>query len=355
MKKILALILIMCVSVQAEKVRVSYLFMHRSVGLAVVTGCFPPSYRNIREVLDTMTVFNQADTARIVFRSYNLNYGVQGDTCLSDTVFSGQCMEDYNNLFRGYDWELQEREKVIIYPPGNFSPQLANVFQYPNKENQTFWNVFRQHTIPYPGGRSVTEKYNLVLVKQPYIVWRDATPARMESLKSYYRAIRDTVANHPEINYCFVLGTPLAFQTGGDDDFDSDTLKARYVYNFASWFASDSFFTHTNTGPYRNLWKWDSYRPLCETSPGNSQRYCLKNDYWIGPNGQSHLNPAGAMALQDNMIAFLRQATADILAQRTPSGRPSRTEIDLKIKAFREGTASLPEVLDLIERYNSGG
>ncbi len=341
MKKIMVLMLMSFVAAQAGEVRVSYLFMHRSVGLATVSGCFPPYNRNIREALDTMTVVNQADTARIVFRSYNLNYGAMGDTCLSDTTYFGECGENYNNVFRGYDWELQEREKIIIYPPGDYSPQLTSVFQYPNKENQVFWNVFKQHRIPYGGGDSATEKYNLVMVKSPYIVWRDATPARMESLKSYFRAIRDSVANHPEINFCFVLGTPLAFQSGGDDDFDSDTLKARYVYNLASWFASDSFFTHTNTGPYKNLWKWDSYRPLCETSPDSSNRYCLKNAYWAGAGGQSHLSFAGAIVMQDNMIAFIRQATADILAQRSTPGRPSRTDIDMKIKSLSRGHRDL--------------
>ena len=354
MKKILILILLTAVSASANKVRVSYIFMHRSVGIEIVSGCFPPFNRNIREVLDTMTVFNQADTARIVFRSYNLNY-LQGDSCLSDTVFYGNCYENYNNLFRGYNWENFDREKVMIYPPGLASPMLSEVFQVPNKENQDFWTVFRQHRIPYPGGDSVTEKYDLVMVKNPYIVWRMPTQQRMNALKGFYRAIRDTVANHPEINFCFVFGTPLNFSVG-IDSFGGDTAAAKLVYEAAAWFASDSFFTHTNTGPYRNVWKIDTYRPLCETSPDSVNRYCLKNAYWAGPSAQSHLSPLGAIVAQDTVLAFLRRATADILELRggTPP-RPSRTEIDLIIKAFREGNATLSEVLDLISRYNSGG
>jgi hypothetical protein len=353
---IVSIVILLAAAAQGERARVSYIFMHRSVGLEAVTGCFYPYNRNIRSVLDTMTVFNGADTARIVFRSYNLNYGVLGDTCLSDTVWYGDCWEDYNNLFRGYDWELQEREKMIIYPPGNYSPTLLSVFQFPDKENQIFWNVFREHQIPYPGGVYVSEKYDLVMVKPPYIVWRDPSPARMDSLRSYYRAVRDSVANHPEINFCFVFGTPLCLDNGGLDSFRGDTVAAHLVYNAASWFASDSFFTHTTDGPYRNVWKIDTYTPLCETSPDSANRYCLKNAYWAGYSYQSHLSAAGALAMQDTLISFIRRATLDILIQRGGGeNRPSRGEIDRKIKEFRDGTATLPEVLDLIERYNSGG
>jgi len=348
----LTLLFMVCVESMATETRVSYIFMHRSVGLEAVTGCLPPYYRNIREVLDTMNVFSGSDTARIVFRSYNLNYGVMGDTSLSDTVWYGDCWEDYNNLYRGYDWELQEREKIIIYTPGNYSPTLINVFQYPNRENQVFWNVFKQHEIPYPGGVYVTEKYDLVMVKSPYIIWRFPSPARMDSLRSYFRAVRDSVANNPELNYCFVFGTPLSFMSDG---FDGDTLEARLVYYAARWFASDSFFTHSNDGPYRNVWKLDTYTPLCETSPDSANRYCLKNLYWAGPNNQSHLSPVGALAMQDTLLSFIRRATMDILIQRGGENRPSRGEIDRKIKEFREGTATLPDVLELIERYNSGG
>jgi hypothetical protein len=338
----------------ATEQRVSFIFMHRSVGLEAVSGCFQEPYnRNIREVLDTMTVINDPDSARIVFRSYNLNYGVMGDTCLSDTVYYGDCRENYNNYFRGYDWELQEREKAIIYPPGVYSPMLTNVFQAPDRENQTFWNVFRQHVIELGPGVNVTERYDLVMVKNPYIVWRDPTQARIDALKSYYRALRDSVANNPEINFCFVLGTPLAFQTGGDDDFDGDTTRAKLMYNFARWFASDSFFTHSNSGPYRNVWKLDTYSPLCETSPDSSNRYCLRSQYWAGSSAQSHLSAMGALAMQDVMINFIRLATSEILSLR--SGRPSRGEIDRKILDFREGRATESEVLELIEQYNNGG
>jgi hypothetical protein len=303
-------------------------------------------------VLDTVTVFNQADTARIVFRSYDLNYLI-GDSCLSDTVSVGNCNENYNNIFHGYDWELEEREKMIIYPPGSYSPTLANVFQVPDKENQVFWDVFKQHRIPVGGGDSVTEKYDLVMVKHPYIIWRDPTSARMDNLKGFYGAVRDTIVNHPELNFCFVFGSPLAFQTSGEDDFRGDTLLAKLVYEAAGWFASDSFFTHSNSGLYKNVWKVDTYRPLCETSPDSANRYCLKSSYWAGPSAQSHLSAAGAFVMQETLISFIRQATADILSLR--SGRPSRTDIDLKIKAFREGNATLPEVLDIIALYNSGG
>lgn len=354
MRKIILIILLLTISAQANRVRVSFLFIHRSVGLTAVSGCLAPYYRNIRSVLDTMVVANGADTALIVFRSYDLNY-VDGDTCLSDTVFYDQCDEVRNHYFSGYGWELEDREKVLDYPPNIDSPCLTNVFQFPNKENQSFWNVFKTHTIPVGPGRSITEKYDLVIVKAPYICWRTPTVARMESLKVYYQAIRDTIVNHPEINYCFAFGTPQSLISDGLDNFGGDTSQARLVYDAASWFAGGGFFTHANSGAYKNLWKWDSYRPLCETSPDSANRYCLKNDYWAGYENQSHLSADGAIAMQNSLIAFLWQATMDIMIQRAgPPQRPTRADIDRKIRDFRAGNASLQEVLSLIALYNGG-
>lgn len=352
MKKAILLLLLLPLTVSATERRVSFLFMHRSVGLQAVTNCGGPSGpRNIRAVLDTMTVTSGQDTARIVFRDYNLNYFL-GDTCLSDTIHFSGCGQDYLQSFRGYNWENSDREKIIHFAPGGYSDMLMNVFQQAGRQDSAYWNVFREHTVPYGGGGNALEKYDLVMVKNPYIIWKAPTQARVDAAKSFYMAVRDTIANHPEINFCFVFGTPLALNTSGGDDFGGDTLAARLIYQLAQWFDSDAFFRRDNNGPYRNLWKLNTYTSLCETSPDSPNRYCLKTAYWAGSGAQSHLSNLGAEVMQDTLIAFVRRATADIMG--VPPGRPTRADIDRKIKEFREGRASEQEVLDLIQQYNRG-
>ena len=148
------------------------------------------------------------------------------------------------------------------------------------------------------------------------------------------------------------MGTPLALNTGSSDDFQGDTSMARIVYDLATWFDSDDFFTHSNSGTYKNVWKWNSYHPMCETAEGSANRYCLKTEYWAGSSNQSHLSSAGQQWMQENLVAFIRNAAQDLLALK--SDVVSRRDIDLMIKAFSEGNATEQEVSDLIRQYNTG-
>jgi len=359
MKKIILLLILLCATATAEKVRVSILFIHYSVGLSAVVNCQGDA-GNIRNTLDTMTVSVDADTARIVFRTYNINFD-HLDRALCDTVsvWSGAdwCyIED--KISTGFDYHMQGggiSNRNRIFDPEWYSPLLVNLFQKPNKEDSVFWYPFVSHQIPYDTGGDITEHYDLVIFKNPYIVWKDFTPAKTDSIKSWYQIVRDSVVNHPEINVAFAMGTPLAYQTGSDEDFDSDTTLSKMVYELATWFASDSFVTHGNleTDAHRNVWTADFYRPMCETGAGAYNRYCLKDEYWAGSGAQSHLGSVGAAAMQVELVDFIRNATEDILIQR--SGVITRRDVDKKILDFREGQADLQETIDLIEQYNSGG
>jgi hypothetical protein len=216
------------------------------------------------------------------------------------------------------------------------------------------WDVFRNHQVYTDAANlsaRVWERYDMVIIKQPYLCWTDFTQARADMIKGWYRAIRDSVANHPEINFVASFGSPLTFLESGSMDFQGDTTMARLVYRLANWFR-DSLVNVPGAPTVPNFWAFDSYTPLCETAAGAQNRYCLKNEYWAGATAQSHLSAAGAAEGQDNLIAIIRQATQQILTTR--SGVVTRQDIDLKIKAFREGTATAQEVVDLINRYNSG-
>ncbi|MCP4580788.1 MAG: hypothetical protein GY839_04175 [candidate division Zixibacteria bacterium] len=359
MKKIIFVLIALCATVMAEEVRVGILFIHYSVGNSAVVNCQGEA-GNIRNTLDTMTVSVGADTARIVLRTYNMNFD-HLDRALCDTVcvWSGAdwCyIED--KISTGFDYNLQGggvSNRNRIFDAEWYSPILDNLFQKPFKEDSVFWYPFTEHQIPYDNGGNVTELYDLVIFKNPYIIWQDFTQAKADSIRSWYQIVRDSVVNHPEINVAFAMGTPLSYQTGSDADFDSDTSLSKIVYNLANWFASDSFVVHSNLdgAAHKNVWTADFYRPMCETGAGAYNRYCLRDDYWAGSGGQSHLSSVGAAALQVEIIDFIRSATEDILIQR--SGMITRRDIDRKILDFREGQADQQEVLDLIEQYNSGG
>jgi len=355
MKKAIVFIAMLSLPAFGEQVRVSVMFVHYSVGSQIVRGdCYDDEYNdNIREALDTTHVVVANDTARIVFRSYHMNYDA-AHTPLSDTLHGtgqGGCSEVY---FQNYHYNLNSPfNRTIIWSSwdgqtNQYAGLLKYMFQIPNKEDSSFWRIFGPHSVPGAGGDSVTENYDLIIVKNPYACWAHMTTAQSDSIKKFYRAVRDSLVNHPEINFAFALGTP--HRLGGDD---VDTVQAKITYQLATWFASDSFFTHSNNGPYQNIWKWDSYRHMCELSPGVPNRYCLKTEYWLPGDASSHLSNLGADVEQDSLIAFIARAAEDILYQRT--GIVTRQDIDRKIKSYREGNATLEEVLDLIARYNEGG
>ncbi len=340
---------------RAAKERVSVLFIHYSVGTTIVQGyCWDPQYhRNITETLDTMTITVSADTADIVFRSYRMNDEGMGSP-LSDTLpgsaENGCAFNRFSNF--GYDFYSGNNNRMRIWNSNTgfsgdaFAGIIDQFFNRPNKEDSVFWKIFKTHNVPSGFPDSVTEVggYDLIIVKNPYACWFQMTQAQADSIKVLYQTLRDSIANHPEINVGLAFGTPLIL---GHEV--SDSSQAKITYELAAWFDSDSYFTHTNTGPYKNVWKWNSYHPLCETS-AVTHRYCLKPEYQGG--GGSHLSLHGASVAQESLVTFIREAVEDILIQR--AGVVTRQEIDSKIKEFREGSASESDVSNLIEQYSEG-
>lgn len=361
LKKLLPLtlaVLMVAGSLAARTQRVSIIFIHYSTGTIIVDGyCWGDTWRrNITETLDTATVTYGIDTARIVFHSYRLNNDA-GYSALSDTLpgsdENGCAFDRFSNFT--YDLVTSHYNRMRIWnSDGGFSGKdyaglLEHFFNVPNKEEQQFWKLFKTHNTPSSFTDSVTEEngYDLVIIKNPYACWAYMTQAQADSIRVLYEAVRDSIANHPEINIALAFGTPLRL---GTQVFDSS--QAKITYNLATWFASDSFFTHSNTGPYKNLWKWDSYRLYCEMSPDSVNRYCLKNAYY--GDGDSHPNPQlGATTGQESLIAFIRNATSDILIQRSNDTTVTRSDIDRKIREFQRGQAAEEDVLALIRQYNS--
>jgi len=313
-------------SAMAEKERVSVLFIHYSVGTGMTMGyCWDPNInKNITIALDTSNVTVGSDTADIVFHSYRIND--EGSlSSLSDTTYGDNYGCGFNR-FSGFTYDLLVGRRVKIWNSwtGMSGDAFAGIIDYffnrPNKEDSTFWKMFRTHKTPSQFPDSVTEVngYDLVIIKNPYACWYQMTQAQADSIKVLYQVLRDSIVNHPEINVALAFGTPLRLGHVDAGDIQlSDTTTAKITYNLASWFASDQFFTHDNNGTYKNIWKWDSYRPLCEM--GNVEnKYCLNLDYYAG-DGASHLNIPGYSVAQDSLVAFIKRATADILVQRSGS------------------------------------
>ncbi len=298
----------------AEKTRVSIMFIHYSVGNQIVYDgyCAYGYDRPLGETLDTTIVSYGKDTARIVFRDYNMNYWATGP--LSDTVITCEGAVRIDNF--NYDLNSPQYNRMKIWNSWDgihdqYAGILKEFFNVPDKENQPFWTMFSQHDIPGVNGGTVSEKYDLIIIKNPFACWAYMTPAQADSIRTFYKIVRDSIANHPEMNICLAFGTPRVLY----DTFE-DSAQAKLTYNLATWFASDSFFTHTNDGQYKNLWKYDSYRFLCETSPDSVNRYCLKSAYSAAP-GDSHLSLEAARISQDSLIAFIKRATRDILIQKS--------------------------------------
>ncbi len=350
---------------QAAQQRVSILFIHYSVGTQITQGyCWNPIYRrNIIETLDTITVVVSSDTADIVFRSYRMNNEGAGNP-LSDTLPGAGDHGCAFDRFSGFEYDFYgaNYNRMRIWNSDNgfsgdaFAGLIDQFFNVSGKESMLFWKMFTTHQVPsgFPDSVTETDGYDLVIIKNPFACWAQMTAAQSDSIKVLYRAVRDSIVNHPEINVVLAFGTPLVV---GPEQADSS--MGRITYQLATWFASDSFFTHDNSGTCRNIWKWDSYRGLCEMSPDSSNRYCLKRQYSVSPGGgDSHLSHAGCTAAQESMVGFIRLAVTDLLIQRSAEpGLPSpqqRLEIDRKINDFRIGAATEQEVLELIAGYNTG-
>ena len=343
MKKVLpiVLLLLMALTASAEQVTLSVLFVHYSVGYQMVSAnC------EIRSAyLDTMDIVVGTDTANIEFRSYHTNYEASTGA-LSDKVTNG-CYETRYDASFTYDLrKTSGLNRTIIFDPwsGVVAGILAHMFDVPDKENQPFWRIFQTHNIPSLVD-SIPVKYDIVIFKNPYSTWGNVNQIYVDTIKYFYRTVRDSIAQHPEINVGLMFGTPLRQQTG------YDSTNAKYTYDLASWFASDEFFTHSNTGPYKNVWKLDTYRQLCEAD-NLPNKYCLAEEYHAenDPNG-SHLSDIGAELSQDTLAGFIRQMVTDLLIQR--SGLTGRYDIDQKIRQFRDGQATEEDVYQLIDQYNN--
>ncbi len=326
--------------------RVSVVFVHYSVGTGIISGSWYPRC-HIRDTLNVPPVVVGADTARIVFRSYRMNNDWGGNP-LSDTVSNVDCWDDRFSNYR-YEYNDPWHNRVRIWNSDNgmqgnaYAGLLHDLFDIPNKEDSAFWRGFETHNVPGSSGDSVIEKYDLFLVKNPYGCWVCMTQPQADSQRTLFQIVADSMANHPEQNFALIFGTPLRLSEQG---CGGDSSNARITYELATWFA-DTF----DVSGYDNVWTYEFYRVLCETSPDSVNRYCLKNDYWNGEGG-SHLSSFGAAVAQDSLAAFIRRATEDILLIR--SGHVTRLDIDLKVKDFRENQATIQDVLDLIEQYNNG-
>ena len=316
----------------AAQRRVSILYVHYSVGTGMVNGyCWGSEFnRNITETLDTMTIVAGSDTARIMFRSYRMN-GDYASITLSDSLpgsGSNGCTFD---RFSGFAYNLDpssgNRMRIWNDDAGmgtrSYAGLLDHFFNVPDKEDSAFFRMFRTHDIPSSFGHDVTETdgFDLVIIKQPYAVHAYQTQAQADSIRVLYSAVRDSIVAHPEINVALAFGTPLLLGRMGI----VDSTQAKITYDLASWFASDSFFTH-DTINYPNLWRWDSYHLLCETSPDSVNRYCLANRYFDGEGVGSHLSLAGYSLAQDSLVAFIRRTVANILGD--DSGQDTDTDGD---------------------------
>lgn len=309
----------------AGKVRLSYMFQHYSVGLSALINNTdgPNAPRNILDVLDTTTITYQNDTARFVFRSYNINFDHQDSAC-GDTVSverSGTQRIDYINSGYDYDWQGAVNRNRIMEGTSNYAPVLRYMWERDGKtdsvNNAGGTNFFQPfsgaHYIDYEGADSAWESYDMVIFKNPYVIWQDITSQDIDSTKLWYGRLRDSLVLYPNINVCLIMGSPLCYQADSDADFDSDTVLAKMVYDLATWFNSNDFFTHTTGGgAYDNLWKFDPYQLLCETDEVEN-RYCLKDSYWGGAAASSHLSGLGAEVLQDTILGFVRASALEIL------------------------------------------
>lgn len=306
---------------QAARQRVSVLYIHYSIGTGFVQGyCWGDELnRNIVDGLDTMTISAGTDTADIVFRSYRVN-GDEAGVAMSDSIpgdGSNGCAFD---RFSGFSYNLDPASgsRIRIWNnnggmgPGAYAGILDNFFCVEGKEDSTFWSMFRTHDIPSSFGTSVTEVdgFDLVLIEQPYFIFAEMSQAQADSQKVLWQALRDSIVAHPEINVGLVLGTPLLLGRFGIED----SAQARITWELATWWASDDYFEH-DLVDYPNLWKWDSYRFLCETSPDSINRYCLANKYFDGEPVGSHLSLEGYSVGQDSLRAFIRTCITEILAQ----------------------------------------
>ncbi len=323
MKRLLLILLISLLTfsiAHAAKERVSILFVHYSVGTQITQGyCWNAQYRrNIVETLDTMMITNSNDTADIVFRSYRMNDEGLGHP-LSDTIPGAGENGCGFDRFGGFDYDFYggNTNRMRIWNSDNglsgdaFAGILEQFFKVPNKENYRFWDIFQTHNTPTYFPDSVVENngYDLIIIKNPYACWFDMTQTQADSIKVLYQILRDSISNHPEINVALAFGTPLLL---GHAVYDSS--QAKLTYDLATWFTSSNFFTHSNSGQYKNIWKWDSFRGLTVTE-NTSNKYCLRPEYQATDG--SHLSNLGSTTAQESMTNFIRGAVQDILIQRS--------------------------------------
>lgn len=347
-KLVIGFLLLLAASVSAtqDTMRVSVLYLHRSVGLSVVQNCTDPYHggpHNIRETLAVQAslpkqeyqykTFGDTLNVRYVFRQADLN-GTPAAR-LSDTTFTGTCGE-YN---LGADFYGQTPAGATsagsfkLYYNGG-SPLKAlfddNQRTITASNGKYPWEVFMRHRVPTAtAGDSVYEKYTIVIAKQPYAIWMHDTydpytgfeASRRDQYKTWLRAIRDTVYNHPEIPaFVFDVGSPLArLHTNSRTVYEypnaTDSVYMKRVYEFAKW-CSDTLVQEVQATPIRrNFFVMEYLTELVDTTTGSVDRWFLDPDNWAA-DGASHLSALGQAIAQREMTRELHRITGELLEQR---------------------------------------
>ena len=315
------IVLLAVVPSNANMQRVSVLYIHYSVGTGFVNGyCWNEQLnRNITETLDTMLIVVDNDTADIAFRSYRLNDDGIGRAMSDSLPGSGSngCAFD---RFSGFSYNLDpsccNRMRIWNDNLGMGSKGYAGILEHfynvPGKEDSAFYRFFKTHNIPssFPDSVLEADGFDLVLIANPYNAWAHMTQPQADSMKILYKVLRDSIAAHPETKVCLVFGTPILLGREGI----LDSAQARITYDLVSWWDSDSFFVPGQL-PTENLWRWNSYHFLCETSPDSANRNCLANRYFDGEAVGSHLNVTGYSKGQDSLVAVLRQIIPQLLGE----------------------------------------
>ncbi len=173
--------------------------------------------------------------------------------------------------------------------------------------------------------------------------------------KNQLRKIVDsiTISNQGH-NFGLLFGTPLYAQAPLSSA-RTDSAAAHKTFELAVWFR-DSLMVHSNNDSTRNLWLFDSFTHLCDSSVNNSTRWGLATANWLPNDPGSHLSePVGGNLAQDSLVAYIKRATHDILIQKSGQIVITRQEIDRKILEFKNGTATEADVQELINLYNSQG
>lgn len=224
----------------------------------------------------------QENTARIIFMHHSTGGGL---------IWEGGIREQFTAL--GYElWDHGYNEEGLVGPADFYTSVSWNVPD-DNTDPDGWYNIFQQPVTDPPGNTfSHMLHYDVILFKSCFPSSDIASEEQFEAYRTYYRAIRDVMDQHPDKLFIPFTTPPLVPN-------ETQSANAARARQWADYLTSDEY-----TQGHPNVVVFDFFDHLADDQ--NVLRADYRADEW-----DSHPNMIANETVGAALVAFVDQAIQD--------------------------------------------